>query len=104
MVPFFLTFKDMELKIKVPELQKTMSEHIAEGQQILAETKSFLKLNGIEYQLHDWLTIKKYCERFQIEDTQVVTNWIRRGVIPAENVREIEELNGLRLIKAVSYR
>ncbi len=31
-------------------------------------------------------------------------NWIRRGIVPAENIRVVDELNGLKLIKAVKYR
>ena len=68
------------------------------------EAKSLLDEMGVEYKLDEWLTIKRYCERFDIKDTQLVTNWIRRGVIPPENVKEIEALNGLKLIKAVPYR
>ena len=83
---------------------KTVAELLQDARNLRAEVENHLKLNGIEYQLHDWLTIKKYCERFGIEDTQIVTNWIRRGIIPPENVREIEELNGIRLIKAIAYR
>jgi hypothetical protein len=33
-----------------------------------------------------------------------VSSWIRRGgIIPAENVIELTELNGLKLIKALPY-
>lgn len=88
----------------VAEKPQTVAEILADARSFRTEVEDYLKVNGVEYHLHDWLTIKKYCERFQIEDTHIVTNWIRRGVIPAENVREIEELNGLRLIKAVPYR
>ncbi len=88
----------------VAEKPQTVAELLQDARNLRAEVENHLKLNGIEYQLHDWLTIKKYCERFGIEDTQIVTNWIRRGIIPPENVREIEELNGIRLIKAIAYR
>ena len=88
----------------VAEKPQTVAELLQDARNLRAEVENHLKLNGIAYQLDDWLTIKKYCERFGIEDTQIVTNWIRRGVIPSENVREIKELNGIRLIKAIAYR
>lgn len=71
---------------------------------LVSEAKSLLDEMGIEYKLDEWLTVKRYCERFGIKDTHVVTNWMRRGVIPAENIKEVEELNGLKLIKAVPYK
>lgn len=64
---------------------------------------ALLAENGTVLKLSDWLTIKRYCERFEIKSESVVTNWIRRGVIPPENIRVIDDLNGLRLIKAVPY-
>jgi hypothetical protein len=82
---------------------KTIEQDLEEGRKLIEETKNFLTLMGETVELDKWLTIKRYCERFGINDTQVVTNWIRRGIIPPENVKEVEELNGLRLIKAVPY-
>lgn len=76
------------------ERAKTVADH----------AKALLDEAGIAYKLDEWLTVKRYCERFDIKDTQLVTNWIRRGVIPPENVKEIKELNGLKLIKAIPYR
>lgn len=70
----------------------------------LDKAVKFLNDNGVEYRPGEWLTVKRYCERFGIKDTHVVSNWIRRGVIPPENIQVIEELNGLKLIKAVLYK
>ncbi len=42
--------------------------------------------------------------RFGINNTSKISNWISRGVIPPENVLELPELNGIRLIKAIPYR
>ena len=65
---------------------------------------SLLTEMGETIELRDWVTAKEYARRFDLESTNVVTNWIRRGVIPAENVRTFEHFNGLRLIKAVPYK
>ncbi|GAB3513191.1 BTB/POZ domain-containing protein [Emticicia fontis] len=82
---------------------KTIEEDLQEGRALIDEAKNYLLLKGEPVELDKWLTIKRYCEHFGINDTQVVTNWIRRGIIPPENVKEVEELNGLRLIKAIPY-
>jgi hypothetical protein len=82
----------------------------SEIQTLLRETReakqdaiNYLKHQGIELPLDKWLTIKKYSEMFDVS-LQVVNNWITRGIIPPDNIRTIEELNGLRMIKAVKYR
>ena len=87
-----------------PTKEKTHQEFMQELRQNREEIEDFLKINGIEYKLDEWLTIARYAERFNISSTSIISNWIRRGVIPPENIREVEELNGLRLIKAVPYR
>lgn len=38
---------------------------------------------------------------FGIKDTHIVSNWIRRGIIPPENIQVMEELNDLKLTRAV---
>ena len=72
--------------------------------QALEQSGRFLSQNGRQYPLSDWLTPKEYAKRFDIQSTQVITNWIRRGVIPKEKVVIIQELNNLTLIKAMPYR
>ncbi|MCY7360083.1 MAG: hypothetical protein LH609_22045 [Rudanella sp.] len=62
-----------------------------------------LKLPDVVLDMSEWLTIKRYAERHGLT-TQVVTNWIARGIIPADSVRDVPELNNLRLVKDQSYR
>ncbi len=50
-----------------------------------------------------WLTIKRYSERYNVS-THVVTNWIKRGIIPSDCVLYLPELNGLRLVKNQKYK
>lgn len=70
-----------------------------------AEKKEIsIAVDGKEYSMNDWVTIQNYCKMFNIDSTSVVTNWIKRGKIPSENILELKELNNVRLVKAVSYR
>jgi len=57
----------------------------------------------IQYPMDQWVTISEYCKRFNIPNTQTITNWIQRGIVPKENVLTIPEYNNIRLIKAVPY-
>lgn len=86
------------------ETDEKVSTILANGKKLIEEAKALLSTQGEIIEFDEWLTIKRYAERFGVENTQTIKNWINRGVIPSENVREIEELNGLRLIKAVPYR
>lgn len=83
---------------------KKVDDAITDSQNYRKDVLRQLNLEGIEYDLKEWVTIKKYCELFQIKDIQIVQNWLSRGVIPGENIKVIEELNGLKLIKAVNYK
>ena len=87
-------------KYKSDELKKMLSE----SREALDEAKNYLSKNGKRYELHDWITIAEYCKRFNIPNTQTVSNWIKRGVISEENTIVIEEYNNIRLIKAIPYQ
>lgn len=76
---------------------------MASSKETMQETVNFLRHNGVELAFDKWVTIAKYAEIYDTS-TQVVTNWISRGIVPAENIRVVEELNDLRLIKAVKYK
>lgn len=60
--------------------------------------------NGISIDMSEWLTLKRYAQRYGLASTNVVTNWISRGIIPAENVMDVPELNNLRLVKNMPYK
>ena len=69
-----------------------------------AEKKEIsIAVDGKEYSMNDWVTIQNYCRMFNIDSTSVVTNWIKRGKIPSENILDLKELNNIRLVRAVSY-
>lgn len=74
----------------------------AENGEKLLRDAGVLHIDGQTYPLSEWLTPQKYAERFGLAGRQVVINWMARGVIPAENIRELPEL-GTRLVKAVPY-
>ncbi len=62
-----------------------------------------LKLPDGVLDMAEWMTIKHYAEQHGLT-TQVVTNWITRGVIPADCVKDVPELNDLRLVKNQPFR
>jgi hypothetical protein len=82
----------------------TFDELIAQNDDLIARAETFLQQNGTTFPLTDWLTPAEYAKRFGLKSTNVVSNWIRRGVIPAENILHVPELNDIKLIKAVSYQ
>ncbi|MCF0059273.1 hypothetical protein [Dyadobacter sp. CY356] len=85
------------------EFKAHLQALIADTDLMIQDAKSYLISQGEVVDLTDWVTIKEYCKRFDIRNTETVTNWISRGIIPTENVRTIEEFNNTRLVKAVQY-
>ena len=86
------------------DLQAQIQAALAESRAARQEAENWLSVNGETISLNEWLTAKEYAKRFGLTSTNVVTNWIRRGIIPPENVRVVKELNDIRLIKAIPYK
>jgi hypothetical protein len=87
-----------------PKIRPNIQELLDRSKALIEEGKAFLQANGTFIELDNYLTIKRYCEKYGLQSESIVTNWIRRGVITPEDVKVIEELNGLRLIKDKRYR
>lgn len=86
---------------KINEELKAM---LKSSDELIAEATAYLKHRGIEFVPGQWLTIKRYCDKFGISDPQTVTDWIEKGVIPPENVSVITEFNNTVMVKAVPYQ
>jgi len=84
--------------------KKSVAELVASSKKLVEEAKNFLMSEGRIVELDKYLTIKNYCKKYEIKDESVVTNWIRRGLVPAEDVHTFTELNGIRIIKDRAYR
>lgn len=82
----------------------TTYELLEETQDLIQRAKDFLVAEGKVVELGKFLTIKRYGEKHGIKNEAVVTNWIRRGIVPLEDVAVIEELNGLRMIRDRVYK
>lgn len=77
---------------------------LEESRQLREEIDASIQADGNIYQLSEWVTIKEYARRHQLETTNVVSNWITRGKITAEDIRDFPYLNDLRLIRDKEYR
>ncbi|MDZ7898044.1 MAG: hypothetical protein U5N85_08455 [Arcicella sp.] len=76
---------------------------IKESKDLLSQIDSILATPDYTINLNEWVTMKEYSKRFNLSTTNVVTNWIKRGIIPQDNIRTVPMLNGLKLIKAIKY-
>lgn len=77
---------------------------LAANQALIHEATAFLESQGKRYNLSEWVTLKQYAKRHQLESISVISNWINRGIIPAEDILVVEELNDLKLIKDKVYK
>ncbi|MCF0054997.1 hypothetical protein [Dyadobacter sp. CY356] len=87
----------MAIAVINPELSQLLSD----SQKALED---YLFVNGKKYPTQDWVTIAEYCKRFDIANTQTVSNWIKRGIVPESDTITIEEYNNIRLIRAIRYQ
>jgi len=85
------------------EAKKQLKAALASSKIAQENAIALLTAEGEKIELADWITIKEYARRFELESTNVVSNWIKRGIVPANNIRDFPELN-IRLIKAVAYK
>ncbi len=85
-------------------LKKEMEMALAEAKAAQEEARDLLILQGEVIDFDEWVTLKEYVKRYNLNSINTLTNWIRRGVVPPENVRTIPDLNNIRLVKAVPYR
>lgn len=69
----------------------------------IQQGRDYLIRQGKVVDLSKWVTIKKYCELYDIKNTETVTNWIRRGIVPADDTMVMEDFNNLRMIRAKEY-
>jgi uncharacterized membrane protein (DUF106 family) len=74
-----------------------------EADRLIAESQSLISTPEFVIDLNEWITMKEYTKRFQLSSTNVVSNWIKRGLVPPSNIRVLPMLNNLKLIKAVKY-
>ena len=95
--------KEMIDAMSQDEHSAFLKKEFDEADRLHEEAMVFLYNNGEKLDLGKWVTAKEYSERFGVKINRV-TNWIRRGIIPPENVRRIKALNDIRLIKAVPYK
>jgi hypothetical protein len=84
------------ISAKVKLMTKEINRAIAEADNLIATPEFTIDLN-------EWITMKEYTKRFHLSSTNVVSNWIKRGLVPPSNIRTLPMLNNLKLIKAVKY-
>ncbi|GAB2780243.1 hypothetical protein GCM10027275_24730 [Rhabdobacter roseus] len=85
------------------ELRTEILNLMSQADSTIKEAQKYLIAQGEVVDLTEWVTIKEYCKRFGIKNTETVSNWIKRGVIPAEDTMVIEDLNNIRMVRAKEY-
>ncbi len=76
---------------------------LADAQRESAESLKVLQANGFVVDTADWLTIKRYAEKYSVTH-QVVVNWIIGGIIPPDCLITLPEFNDIRLVKDQLYK
>ena len=90
--------------METPNIKEELEALLKSSRELRNETIAYLKEQGIEFQPGQWLTVKRYCDKFGITDVQTVMDWIEKGVIPPENIHVLKDLDNVILIRAVPYK
>ena len=108
-----ITMNEMKvlLDFSGPEIKEVLNAIISaklklmskEVNRAIAEADNFITSLEFTIDLNEWITMKEYTKRFHLSSTNVVSNWIKRGLVPPSNIRVLPMLNNLKLIKAVKY-
>lgn len=85
---------------KEKKIQTLLEQHEQERQPALR----YIALNGTQYNFDDWLTLSEYARQYELKSPNVLTNWIRRGIISPTDIIEVPELNGIRLVRNRAYK
>ena len=81
------------------ELGEVLQQFEAESDASLAEVRRL----GLKVDLGPYLTIASYAKKYGVS-TQVVSTWLKQGIIPASCVEELPKLNNIRLVKDQVYK
>ncbi len=85
------------------EFRARMHDLMRQADRAIKEASDYLIRQGVVVDLTEWVTIKEYCRRFDIKNTETVSNWIKRGIVPEDDTMIIEEFNNIRMIRAKPY-
>lgn len=89
--------------IAMRNVTEELKKLLRESRAAINEAASYLISKGEVVDWTNWVTVKEYCRRFDIKNTETVSNWIRRGVIPVEDTMIVEEFNNIRMVRAKPY-
>lgn len=85
------------------EFQARIQDLMKQADKAIKKANDYLIRQGVVVDLTEWVTIKEYCRRFGIKNTETVSNWIKRGIVPEDDTLIIEEFNNIRMIRAKPY-
>ena len=80
-----------------------LQKELADAQRQSDESLKIVEENGFVLDTSQWLTIKRYAEKYGV-NMQEVGDWITRGIIPTDCVRDLPEINNIRLVRDQPYR
>jgi len=67
------------------------------------ESDTYIYSQGETYPLTVWLTFAHYAEAHQLGSTEVIDEWISKGLVPANDLRTFADLDDIRLIRDKLY-
>ena len=79
-----------------------LQKELTDAQRQSDESLKTLTEYGFVLDTTKWLTIKRYAEKYGM-NTRDVSDWITKGTIPADCIRDLPEIHNIRLVKDQLY-
>lgn len=94
-------------RLHLPELRNALFDRLTEllqNSQPQPQAGNHIMQDGKTYDLSQWATFSQYAERYGLKSTNTISNWINRGIVPADCLVELHHLNSMKLIRCQPYK
>lgn len=94
-------------RLHLPELRNALFERFTSllaDQPQRVSTSCQVQQDGISYDLSQWITFSEYAKLYGLRSTNIINNWLSRGLVPSDCIVELRQLNGLKLIRSQPYK
>lgn len=93
-------------RLHLPQFRNALFERLTSllHNQTAQLSADYVQQDGICYDLSQWITFSEYAQQYGLQSTNIINNWVSRGVVPKDCLIKLRQLNGLKLIRNQPYK
>ena len=99
--------QQIDYRLHLPELRNALFTRLTDllqNSQQQPSTGNHIIQEGKTYDLSQWATFSQYAQTYGLKSTNIISNWITRGIVPPDCIVDLPHLNGLKLIRCQPYK